>query len=110
MTVYDQHNATFRNVSAYVVMKGARRVGTVAFKNGTGCQVFAHWIGSTMIRATAGGGGYDRHSSACAKAARKASHNGDVDAKAFWAALAIDGGSDWSRELERAGFAVFQAV
>lgn len=45
-----------------------------------------------------------------AKAARKASHNGNVDAKAFWAALAIDGGSDWSRELERAGFTVFQAV
>lgn len=110
MNVYDQHNATFRNVSAYVVMKGAQRVASIAFKNGTACQAFVHWIGSTMIRATAGGGGYDRHSSACAKAARKAQNGGDADAKAFWDALAIDGGSDWSRELERAGFTVLQAV
>lgn len=110
MDVYDQHNATFRGVSAYVVMKGAQRVGTIAFKNGTACQVFAHWLGSTMIRATAGGGGYDRHSAACAKAARKADPGGNVDAKAFWSALEIDGGSSWDRELERAGFTVLQAV
>lgn len=110
MNVYDQHNATFLNVSAYVVVKGAQRVATIAFKNGTACQVFAHWIGSTMIRAMAGGGGYDRHSSACAEAARKADPRGNADAKAFWDALAIDGGSDWSHELERAGFTVLQAV
>lgn len=108
--VYEQHRATFRNVSAYVVMRGADRVAKIAFKHGAACIAYVHWIGRPMIRVTANGGGYDRESAACSKAARKASHNGDDGAKAFWGALAIDGGAHWYQELERAGFTVWQAV
>ncbi|HWU70770.1 MAG TPA: hypothetical protein VN017_05395 [Pseudoxanthomonas sp.] len=110
MDVYEKHSATFRNVSAYVITRGAQRVATVAFKSGTTEQAFVHWIGSAMIRATANGGGYDRQSAACAKAASKATHNGDALASAFWTSLAIDGGRHWYQELERAGFTVLQAV
>ena len=109
--VYEQHSATFRNVSAYVIMRGADRVANIAFKHGVTCIAYVHWIGSEMIRATAGGGGYDRESAACATATKQAVRNGmSAEAMPFWRALQKDGGSHWNRELERAGFTVWQAV
>ena len=47
-SIYDRHRATFSTVSAYVVMLGADRVATVAFKfnNAVGCYV--HWMGTQM--------------------------------------------------------------
>lgn len=110
MDIYEKHRATFRNVSAYVILHGAQRVATIAFKSGATEQAFVHWIGRAMVRASAGGGGYDRQSAACAKAARAAELTGDSDATRFWAALEIDGGAHWYQELERAGFTVLQAV
>lgn len=118
--IYDQHRATFANVSAFVILKDGDRVATIAFKFGAAVTVYAHWIGLEMVRGRAGGGGYDRKTAACADAARKIKFNADperfnIDRKpedraAFTAALSTDCGQDWNRKLEDAGFTVLQAV
>lgn len=117
--IYEQHRAAFANVSAYVVMSGADRVATVAFKFGGAVTAYVHWIGDTMTRGRAGGGGYDRQSAACRDATRKADAVGrydgeDVEKDAmrakFRAAMLADDGHDWRRRLEDAGFKVFSAV
>jgi len=122
--IYQQHDAAFPSVSAFVVMLGAERVASVAFKyprDGAGrLYAYVHWVGTPMVRGFAAGGGYDKRTAACAAAARKmtppdmaydgaafgAGHNFHV----FQAALAKDAGHDWNRELRDAGFNVFQAV
>jgi len=109
--IYDQHDKAFARVSAYVIARDGKRVATVAFKrppDGAGrLQVFVHWIGSEMVRGYAGGCGYDKHSAACACAARSA---GAVAwPAAFRDALVRDEGASWNRELECAGFAVWSA-
>ena len=109
--IYDQHRAAFANVAAYVIVKDGRRVATVAFKRGARCTVFVHWIGRTMVRAFAGGSGYDRDSAACSSASEKLETGGDADARAFKDALYRgDSGTGWDVELERAGFQVWNAV
>jgi len=47
-SIYDRHRATFSNVSAYIVMDGADRVATVAFKFGQAVQVYVQWAGEEM--------------------------------------------------------------
>jgi hypothetical protein len=122
--IYNQHATAFGNVSAYVVMQGAERVATIAFKyprdGARRLYSYVHWIGTPMVRGFAAGNGYDKHTAACAAAARKmtppemrfdgaafgAGHNFHV----FQTALAKDDGHDWNRQLRDAGFNVFQAV
>jgi len=125
--IYDQHDAAFQNVSAYVVMRGADRVATIAFKfprDGAGrLYSYVHWIGLEMVRGRASGYGYDKRSAACSVAAknllatfqapRKARERAlalDAGFKEFTAALATDGGKIWDSELRDAGFTVWQAV
>jgi hypothetical protein len=112
--IYDQHRAAFSNVSAYVVMEGADRVATIAFKyprDGAGrLYAYVHWFGAEMVRGYAAGGGYDKHSAACADAARKGTPLGEEIAEGFWRALAKDDGYYWDRHLRDAGFEVWQAV
>lgn len=125
--IYDQHRAAFKQVSAYVVMHGADRVATIAFKfprDGAGrLYAYVQWLGLPMVRGYAGGFGYDKRSAACVNARHKFDRNTMVDRMpdyadrpwcahyaAFIDALAIDDGYDWSRNLEKAGFTVFQAV
>lgn len=120
--IYDQHKAAFANVSAYVVLKGDRRVATVAFKFGNAVTAYVHWIGVEMVRYTAKGGGYDRQSAAVAGAARKIDttnredgHRDDLgqpvtDQAEFMDAARKDGGATWAQALEAAGFEVIQAV
>lgn len=124
--IYNQHAAAFGNVSAYVVMQGAERVATIAFKyprDGAGrLYAYVHWIGTPMVRGFAAGGGYDKHAAACASAARKMPDHADeggarfcdagelVRFSRFRDALAMDDGHRWSDQLRRAGFTVFQAV
>ena len=139
--IYDQHRAAFDQVSAYVILRGGERVATVALKfpkDGAG-RLFAyvHFIGLPMVRAYAGGYGYDKRTAAVIEAARKIgrfdyaedaqrARNGGHTAAAmqyelseiarnemcdrFKAALATDSGHDWTRLLEMAGFEVMQAV
>lgn len=104
--IYDQHAKAFANVSAYVIMKGADRVATVAFKyprdGASRLWAYVHWIGTPMVRGYAGGYGYDKHSAACADAARKiAKANGPES---------VPDGHYWNDHLRKAGFEVWQAV
>lgn len=121
--IYDQHDAAFRNVSAYVILKGDKVVAKVAFKFGGAVTAYVHWIGVEMTKGRAGGGGYDRQSAAVAYAARKAirdfkpkaEHHPDVDTDAFTRATffritALDEGKHWDNALRDAGFTVIQAV
>jgi hypothetical protein len=134
--IYEQHDKAFGDVSAYVVMKGADRVATVAFKyprDGAGrLWAYVHWIGVPMVRGYASGGGYDKHSAACSVAARKIekakgpeivpNDHHDIIAErhrirkeqesreAFIAAMIADDGLYWNGRLRNAGFEVWQAV
>ena len=114
--VYDQHRASFPQVSAYVVMRDGKQVATVAIKyprDGAGrLYAYVHWFGVPMVRGYASGGGYDKRSAACASAARHMDWNDhtDDDKTAFIRALARDDGHEWTRALENDGFKVLQAV
>lgn len=119
--IYDQHDAAFRNVSAYVVLKDGKPVAKVAFKFGGAVTAYVHWLGLEMTRGQAGGGGYDRQSAAVAYAARKAiaAHANDewreagqaeFACAAFFKACERDAGQHWDGALRDAGFTVVQAV
>lgn len=114
--IYDQHQAAFSNVSAFAVVRDGQQCGKVAFKfpkDGAG-RLFAyvHWHGVNMVRAFAGGCGYDKKSAAIANAVRKISGDGwnpEWQAE-FIAALEKDDGNNWDNNLRKAGFDLFQAV
>ena len=130
--IYDQHRATFNRVSAYVIMKDGERVATAAFKfpaDGAGrLYCYLHFIGVPMVRAFAGGYGYDKRSAAVTYAAEKItqeplgehvaglqwaeiSHIAERERmEAFKASLADIGGKDWIDALRDAGYTVLQAV
>jgi len=116
--IYDQHEAAFARVSAYVVWlrngDGPRIVAKVAFKHpadGAGrLYAYVHWIGSQMVRGHASGGGYDKKTAAVASAvARMKPAHGSPEAM-FCAVLAKDTGPTWDNQLHSAGFDVIQAV
>lgn len=131
--IYDMHAAAFRDVSAYVIMRDGEKVATIAFKfprDGAG-RLFAyvHWFGLPMVRAYAGGYGYDKRTAAVGAASARiplgaaftrAQEVGLAHCEgrpwydafpAFREALTDDStGQDWSRKLELAGFTVLQAV
>lgn len=116
--IYEQHRAAFASVSAYVVVKDGERVATIAFKyprDGAGrLYAYVHWLGLPMVRGFAGGGGYDKHSAACASAMRAMPAAARVEmvdnAAMFYGALRADNGYTWDRRLRNAGFEVWQAV
>lgn len=120
--IHDQHAAAFASVSAYVITLKGERVATIAFRHprdGAGrLWTYVHWLGTPMVRGFASGGGYDKHSAACASAIHKAcaakhalllaEPGSPMDA--FRAALCKDDGATWDRQLRDAGFDVLQAV
>lgn len=116
--IYEQHKAAFANVSAYVVMSGAERVATIAFKfprDGAGrLYAYVHWFGQTMVRGYAAGGGYDKSSAAVFNALKKMSAYKDGDNTpadhAVFVLAVKDTGQSWDRDLRDAGFSVMQAV
>jgi hypothetical protein len=120
LPVYERHDRTFAGVTAAVVLDSAHQLaGTIAFSRGRSSgfvRCFLHPHGSEMSTGTAGGGGYDKHTAAAHDAARRlkaaTAHSGEARARleAFRAALAHDGGDDWRRQLEDAGFRVLVAV
>ena len=126
-TVYEQHRKAFERVSAYVITHGADRVATIAIKfpaDGAGrLWVYVHWIGVEMVRAYAGGYGYDKRSAALESAARKmpvdlrpewGTERDENEAnlyRAFRSALIRGGDANtWDRELRDARFQVWGAV
>jgi hypothetical protein len=126
-TIYDQHDAAFNNVSAFVIMKEGERVATVAFKfprDGAGrLWCYLHVLGLPMVRGYAGGYGYDKRSAAFLDAARKQTavklkswqsaegyEKERATAEAFYNAVATRDGYEWNRNLTDAGFVALQAV
>lgn len=113
--IYDQHQAAFNQVAAFCIFEENVLRARVAIKyprDGAGRQyAYVHWLGSPMVRGFASGGGYDKNSACVADAARKIESNTtDASRVAFIQAARRDSGRNWQRELEKAGFTVFQAV
>lgn len=119
-SMYEQHDAAFAGVSAYVVLKDGEKVATIAFKfprDGAGrLYAYVHWLGHQMVRGFAAGGGYDKKSAAVASAIGKLTLEVKPNDEArdnlfrFVGALEKDDGEYWDRRLAKAGFTVFQAV
>jgi hypothetical protein len=120
--IYDQHEAAFARVSAFVVLgESQERVANIAFKHpadGAGrLYAYVHWFGIEMVRGHAAGGGYDKKTGACS-AARLPFPKKVEDAlglryaeyERFRNALASDRGPTWDQALRQAGFTVLQAV
>ncbi len=124
-TIYEQHDAAFKNVSAYVITdKTGERVATIAFKfpkDGAGrLTTYFHIIGIPMIKGTASGYGYDKRSAALDNAMEKpislVDYHGDCAAmqeeinRFRMAFEAGNAGSQWDTALRDAGYNVLQAV
>lgn len=119
-TIYDQHDSAFNQVSAFVVTKGKDRVATIAIKfprdGASRLYAYVHWLGPPMVRGFAGGCGYDKRSAAVSCAAplmtleEYADDKGKRLQKKFIKAASLDNGSDWTRNIQDAGFTVLQAV
>lgn len=116
--IYLQHDAAFKRVQAFVVMKEAARVATVAFRlpeDGAGrLYAYTHWLGIAMVRGHANGYGYDKRSAAVEDAVAKLETttpegNGE-DFRKFVSVLKDCGGDTWNGALHKAGFTVLQAV
>lgn len=127
MSIYDQHDKAFNNVSAYVIAHntkhGIERIATIAFKRGATGNVkcFFHHIGFTMQAGNAGGGGYDKPSAAfydaAVKNARKVQADKQASERDIKDALAIveaakagNGSSHWHNALRDAGYSLLQTV
>lgn len=109
--IYEQHDAAFANVSVFVVLSDAERVASVSVKNGSTGRVtaYVHLMGTTMVRGFAGGGGYDKQTAAVSDAA---SHMKVCDQTGLKLveAMRVDGGYHWTRQVEKAGFRVWQVI
>lgn len=117
--IYRQHDAAFANVNAYVLLSAGQPVATVAVKRGASVTAYVHVKGLEMVRARAGGGGYDRESAAVADAIRKvtAKPSGKPEE---WAVAHVlsqlrEAARDmdarhWQHAVEAAGYRVVQAV
>lgn len=122
--IYDQHRSTFARVSAFVVVRNGERVATIAFKypkDGAGrLYAYVHWIGIEMVRGSASGYGYDKRSAAVADVARKmlkassyeqnTREHANQHLSGLIHALSLDDGMGWDRNLEKAGFTLWEAV
>lgn len=115
--VYDQFDRAFAKVEAYAILHDGKPVARIALKHGAAVTAFVHWIGSEMARGTAGGGGYDRASAACAHAAQRfcnarenIGYARDEGPREFWGALYKDDGARWQSALESAGFTVCNVI
>ena len=122
--IYEQYDAAFKSVEAYVICKDGERVATIAFKYGNAVTAYVHWIGLEMVKGRVGGGGYDRRSGACNDASRKLLAMFQGPQSVPYRARALDGGfqafnealkdgasgAGFDRCLRDAGFTVLQAV
>lgn len=130
--IYDQHNAAFQHVSAFAIVKDGDLKMKIAFKfpkDGAGrLWCYVHFLGVPMVRAYAGGYGYDKRSAAVSYAVEKIAQEPDDPklAEYQWYQMArlaekeqIDalqlafkniGGKDWQNVLRDLGYSVFQSV
>lgn len=127
--IYDQHDAAFRSVSAYVIVRNRDRIATIAIKyprDGAGrLYAYVHFLGMPMVRGFAGGYGYDKRTAAVEDAMAKIDpdyftgpewygsnkEKDKRDCSRFRnAVLKARDGIDWQDALTAAGYKVFQAV
>lgn len=122
--VYKQHEAAFRDVSAWVICKDGERVATVATKvggrtspNGLTVYAYVHVIGLPMVRGIARGGGYDMTSAAVLAACHKIHASGRREEPAEVLAVGRDlcnglkdSGRYWYDQLRDMGYQVWEAV
>lgn len=116
--IYDQHDAAFKAVEAFAVLKNGEHVANVKFKHGAAVTAYVHFLGSEMTRGSAGGGGYDKRTAAVSAGAAKIRGGdgvnsrgiGEENACSFVAALAPDNGIGWERLLESVGFVVLRVI
>ena len=126
--IYAQHKAAFPNVSAFVIVKDGERVATIAIKypSGSGLRLYAyvHFLGMPMVRAFAGGGGYDKRSAAIQRAGEliDPEYFTDENKPTTWAAAKAEceafraalvdcpDGGNWDTFLRKSGYVVWQAV
>lgn len=110
--IYDLHDKAFNRVSAYVIAKNGERVATLAFKfpaDGAGrLWCYLHVLGDPMVRAYAGGYGYDKRSAAARNAADLLSDS--PAALPIKTAIRAGESRDWNDYLRDAGYLVMQAV
>lgn len=117
-SIYDQHDAAFSGVSAYVITRDNEAVGKIAFKyprDGMGrLYAYVHFYGHEMVRGFASGCGYDKRAAAIEDAMKKLKKQKDLnnDAMCLWSHLQDCGsrGKDFRREVNEAGYDIFQAV
>lgn len=118
MSIYEQHDKAFNNVSAFVItdLKG-QRVATCAFKRGQAVTCFFHIIGLEMTKGRAGGGGYDRASAAAYDAVTKTKvldgarpEERETLKHMIEACKEGNGFSQWYDALRKRGYNVLQAV
>jgi len=121
--IYEQHDAAFRNLSAYAILHEGEHVASVTVKYGARVWAYVHWIGLEMTRGYSGGGGYDRESAAVANAVGKMPGIGADHRPAWLCGTALgdaydvfvraarrDGGARWFDSLERAGFTICKVI
>lgn len=123
--VYDQHDAAFNKVSAYVITDKKGRVATVAFKapkDGIGAlYCYLHFLGLPMQRAKATGCGYDKYRAAfgfaldkCLQIVPANSTEMEYCANIHLIGLEFEkdkhGGGDFKNLIELAGFNIYKAV
>lgn len=120
--IYEQHDAAFKLVSAYAVLKDGQHVANVKIKyprDGAGrLWAYVHWIGFEMVRGCAGGYGYDKTSAAVYDAACKAVKviTPDTPRQEYRALfLTVMSGhkvesQGWKRVLEDVGFTVLNVI
>ena len=114
-SVYDQHRAHTKRTTACAVLKDGQHVANVTIahpKDGAGrLYAYVHWLGTEMVRGSAGGYGYDKCTAAVSRAAEerlKGWSKAGVGAPEcmFWEFLALDDGHEWYSQLHKAGFTV----
>jgi hypothetical protein len=121
--IYEQHDAAFANVSAYIIVKNGERIAKVAFKyprDGAGrLYAYVHVFGTEMVRGFAGGYGYDKASAAVENACSKLGVTEPGHLRSAWMDTVeafrdpINHGGDgiyWNDRLRAAGFDVWQVV
>lgn len=115
--VYNQFEAAFSNVSAFVIMNGTEQVARIVFKfpkDGAGrLYAYVHYQGFEMVRGFAGGCGYDKKSAAVQNAVERMISPqlmADNACEKFQEIFKNMGGANWDNALRDSGFTVIQAV
>jgi hypothetical protein len=127
--IYDQFDAATRRIGAYALLREGRYAGKIVLHypaDGAGrLHAYVQVFGCTMVRAHASGYGYDKGTAAVYYAAKKigvearriyeteaadARHATPLIVRQDLAAvdngMKSDGGEDWKRQMENAGFQV----